>query len=106
MDESGAENSTVVVLKKTERSFKGLLKQWQEILQMIVQRLQLAETYGKIMENVQKLENNLQKSKLPHDEEIFHRKEDLEQHIELLKVSYLAQRFVRIHATLQYKVPK
>ena len=63
-----------------------MLKQWQEILQMIVQRLQLAETYGKIMENVQKLENNLQQSKLPHDEEIFHRKEDLEQHIEILKV--------------------
>merc|ERR1712045_903758 len=61
LDESGAENSTVVVLKKTERSFKGLLKQWQEILQMIVQRLQLSETYGQIMDHVQKLETNLQK---------------------------------------------
>ena len=65
-----------------------MLKQWQEILQMIVQRLQLAETYGKIMDNVQKLEINLQKSKLPHEheEQIFHRKEDLQQHIENLKV--------------------
>ena len=70
-----------------------MLKQWQEILQMIVQRLQLAETYGKIMDNVHKLETNLQKSKLPHEQdEIFHRKEDLQQHIENLKVS-LTQRY-------------
>ena len=64
------------------------MKQWQEILQMIVQRLQLSETYGQIMDHVQKLETNLQKSKLPdeHEEQIFHRKEDLQQHIENLKV--------------------
>ena len=99
LDESGAENSTVVVLKKTERSFKGLLKQWQEILQMIVKRLQLSETYGNITVEVEALEVKMGKVAVPQDHvNLFHRKEDLENHIENLKVNS-AMFTWQIHAT-------
>lgn len=67
-----------------------MLKQWQETLQMIVQRLQLSETYGKIMSQVESMENKLAKAVLPQDQsqQVFHRKEELEQHIEQLKVIF------------------
>merc|ERR1712228_95131 len=65
LDESGTEGSTV--LKKTERSFKGLLKQWQEILEMIIKRLQLSEAFGKIMKDVESMESNLESVALPQD---------------------------------------
>jgi len=87
LDESGAEGSTV--LKKTERSFKGLLKQWQESLEMIVKRLQLSELHNKIMEEVNTFEINLDRmtSDLNQPQQLFHCKEDLEKHIQNLKTS-------------------
>ena len=127
MDESGAEGSSV--MKKTERSFKGkknpklkkksliffsfllgLLKQWQEILEMIVKRLQLSETYNKVMEEVKTFESNLDRmtSGLKEPQQIFHCKEDLEKHIQSLKVSTLlnAKYMSSNHATFQLHLLK
>ena len=71
------------------------MKQWQEILEMIVKRLQLSETYNKVMEEVKTFESNLDRmtSGLKEPQQIFHCKEDLEKHIQSLKVSasYLTQ---------------
>ena len=126
LDESGAEGSSV--MKKTERSFKGkkkrkikkeksliffffflgLLKQWQEILEMIVKRLQLSETYNKVMEEVKTFESNLDRmtSGLKEPQQIFHCKEDLEKHIQSLKVSTLlnAKYTSSNHATFQLRL--
>ena len=68
--------------------FLGLLKQWQEILQMIVKRLQLSEAFGKIMKDVECMEGNLEKVALPQDnpQQLFHSQQDLENHIGRLKV--------------------
>ena len=57
---------------------------------MIVKRLQLSETFGKIMVEVEAMESKLEKAALPQEEseQVFHRKEDLENHIEKLKVSF------------------
>ena len=67
------------------------MKQWQEILEMIVKRLQLSETYNKVMEEVKTFESNLDRmtSGLKEPQQIFHCKEDLEKHIQSLKVSNL-----------------
>ena len=72
-----------------KKSILGLLKQWQEILQMIVKRLQLSEAFGKIMKDVECMEANLEKVALPQDnsQQLFHSQQDLENHIEGLKVS-------------------
>ena len=66
----------------------GLLKQWQEILQMIVKRLQLSEAFGKIMKDVESMESNLESVALPQDnpQQLFHSQQDLENHIQTLKV--------------------
>ena len=79
--------------------FAGLLKQWQEILQMIVSRLQLSEAYGKIMVEAEDMENKLEKVILPQEnlQQLFHSKEDLENHIEKLKVSQ--SRTLRLYLT-------
>merc|ERR1711963_1122586 len=97
-------------MKKTERSFKGLLKQWQEILEMIVKRLQLSETYNKVMEEVKTFESNLDRmtSGLKEPQQIFHCKEDLEKHIQSLKVSTIlnAKYTSSNHATFQLHLLK
>ena len=64
------------------------MKQWQEILQMIVKRLQLSEAFGKIMKDVECMEGNLEKVALPQDnpQQLFHSQQDLENHIGRLKV--------------------
>ena len=64
------------------------MKQWQEILQMIVKRLQLSEAFGKIMKDVECMEANLEKVALPQDnsQQLFHSQQDLENHIGRLKV--------------------
>ena len=56
---------------------------------MIVKRLQLSEAYNKIMEEVKTFETNLDHmtSGLNQPQQLFHCKEDLEKHIQSLKVS-------------------
>ena len=65
------------------------MKQWQESLEMIVKRLQLSELHNKIMEEVNTFEINLDRmtSDLNQPQQLFHCKEDLENHIQNLKVS-------------------
>ena len=65
------------------------MKQWQESLEMIVKRLQLSELHNKIMEEVNTFEINLDRmtSDLNQPQQLFHCKEDLEKHIQNLKVS-------------------
>ena len=65
------------------------MKQWQESLEMIVKRLQLSELHNKIMEEVNTFEINLDRmtSNLNQPQQLFHCKEDLEKHIQNLKVS-------------------
>ena len=57
---------------------------------MIVQRLQLSESFTKIMNEVKTFESGLKKATLPLEspEKLIHRKEDLESYIENLKVRY------------------
>ena len=90
--------------------FQGLLKQWQEILEMIVKRLQLSETYNKVMDEVKTFESNLDRmtSGLKEPQQIFHCKEDLEKHIQSLKVSTLlnAKYTSSSHATFQLHLLK
>ena len=84
------------------------MKQWQEILEMIVKRLQLSETYNKVMEEVKTFESNLDRmtSGLKEPQQIFHCKEDLEKHIQSLKVSTLlnAKYTSSNHATFQLRL--
>ena len=56
---------------------------------MIVKRLQLSEAFGKIMKDVESMEANMEKVALPQDnpQQLFHSQQDLENHIERLKVS-------------------
>ena len=56
---------------------------------MIVKRLQLSELHNKIMEEVNTFEINLDRmtSDLNQPQQLFHCKEDLEKHIQNLKVS-------------------
>ena len=89
------------------------MKQWQEILQMIVKRLQLSEAFGKIMKDVESMESSLESVALPQNnpQQLFHSQQDLENHIQTLKVReiiinssffpYLLQRKERFvsHAT-------
>ena len=65
------------------------MKQWQESLEMIVKRLQLSELHNKIMDEVNTFEINLDRmtSDLNQPQQLFHCKEDLEKHIQNLKVS-------------------
>ena len=74
--------------------YLGLLKQWQEILEMIIKRLELSEAYNKIMEEVKTFESNLDHltSGLNKPQQLFHCKEDLEKHIQILKVSVSSKR--------------
>ena len=64
------------------------MKQWQDIFQMIVKRLQLSEAFGKIIKDVESMEANLEKVALPQEnsQQLFHSQQDLENHIEVLKV--------------------
>ena len=85
------------------------MKQWQEILEMIVKRLQLSETYNKVMEEVKTFESNLDRmtSGLKEPQQIFHCKEDLEKHIQSLKVSTTllnAKYTSSNHATFQLRL--
>merc|ERR1719510_1340139 len=58
---------------------------------MIVKRLQLSETYGNITVEVEALEVKMGKVVVPQDHvNLFHRKEDLENHIENLKTSIMS----------------
>ena len=55
---------------------------------MIVKRLQLSEAFGKIMKDVESMESNLESVALPQDnpQQLFHSQQDLENHIQTLKV--------------------
>ena len=80
---------------------------------MIVKRLQLSEAFGKIMKDVESMESSLESVALPQDnpQQLFHSQQDLENHIQTLKVReiiinssfspYLLQRKERFvsHAT-------
>ena len=117
LDEN-TEKAESTLLKKTERSFRGnilirntfkstkffiisilcnynvlilnigLLRQWQDMLHLIVKQLQLSETLNKIVGDIKRLEEEIGKVLMGRPPPpVMHNKSDLEKDIDGLKVS-------------------
>ena len=114
LDEN-TEKAESTLLKKTERSFRGnilirktfkstkflhflcnynvfirnigLLRQWQDMLHLIVKQLQLSETLNKIVGDIKRLEEEIGKVLMGRPPPpVMHNKSDLEKDIDGLKV--------------------
>lgn len=86
--EDNTEKNGTVVLKKTERSFKGLLRQWQDVMHLITKRLELTQTLTKIMADIKRLEEDVGKVLMGRPPPpVMHNKEDLQKDIDGLKGS-------------------
>ena len=67
----------------------GLLRQWQDMLHLIVKQLQLSETLNKIVGDIKRLEEEVGKVLMGRPPPpVMHNKSDLEKDIDGLKVSY------------------
>jgi hypothetical protein len=87
LDEN-TEKAESTLLKKTERSFRGLLRQWQDMLHLIVKQLQLSETLNKIVGDIKRLEEEIGKVLMGRPPPpVMHNKSDLETDIDGLKAS-------------------
>ena len=68
----------------------GLLRQWQDMLHLIVKQLQLSETLNKIIGDIKRLEEEVGKVLMGRPPPpVMHNKSDLEKDIDGLKVSKL-----------------
>ena len=66
----------------------GLLRQWQDMLHLIVKQLQLSETLNKIVGDIKRLEEEIGKVLMGRPPPpVMHNKSDLEKDIDGLKVS-------------------
>ena len=85
--EDNTEKNGTIILKKTERSFKGLLRQWQDVMHLITKRLELTQTLTKIMADIKRLEEDVGKVLMGRPPPpVMHNKEDLQKDIDGLKV--------------------
>ena len=70
--------------------YSGLLRQWQDMLHLIVKQLQLSENLSKIVGDIKRLEEEVGKVLMGRPPPpVMHNKSDLEKDIEGLKVSKL-----------------
>ena len=90
--EDNTEKNGTIILKKTERSFKGLLRQWQDVMHLITKRLELSQTLAKIMADIKRLEDEVGKVLMGRPPPpVIHNKQDLQKDIDDLKVGlYIA----------------
>ncbi len=81
----------------------GMLKQWQEVLEMIRKRLQLSENLTRLRQDIQVYEDTLT-ALVPRDLSPIHSKEDLETHIQQLKVDHYFFLFTFIFPVFIYNL--
>ena len=85
--EDNTEKNGTIILKKTERSFKGLLRQWQDVMHLITKRLELSQTLAKIMADIKRLEDDVGKVLMGRPPPpVIHNKQELQKDIDDLKV--------------------